>query len=220
MNIFLTGGSRGIGNSIKLYFEEKGHYVISPRRTDMDLSDINSIKKYLSEIDLTNIDILINNAGINNLNKLEDITNIDLLETLNINLFSAHELTKHFLPIFKNKKNGKIINIGSIWTKRSMPKRGAYSISKEALYSLTKMTAAENSKYNILCNMVSPGFIETELTFKNNTKEQIENFVKKIPCERMGAPLEVAKLVYFLAIDNTFITGQNILIDGGYTINF
>lgn len=220
MNVFITGASRGIGKAIKEYFEQQGHKVLSPSRAEADLGSAESLSRYLQEHKLDHIDILINNAGINELAEVEQMDDEVLMRTMQTNLFSAFRLIRHFLPVFKQKNFGRIVNIGSIWVGRAMPKRGAYGMSKEALYSLTKMTAAEESQHNILCNMLSPGFIATELTYQNNTEEQIGAFLKSVPCKRMGSPEEVAKACYFLSVDNTFITGQNIFIDGGYTINY
>jgi 3-oxoacyl-[acyl-carrier protein] reductase len=114
-------------------------------------------------------------------------------------------------------KYGRIVNIGSIWIDLAKPDRLAYSASKSALHALTKALAAEYSAFGILANTVSPGFIATDLTYKNNTKEDLNALIQKVPVCRLGNPDEVAKLVYQMTIENTFITGQNITIDGGYS---
>jgi NAD(P)-dependent dehydrogenase (short-subunit alcohol dehydrogenase family) len=116
-----------------------------------------------------------------------------------------------------SKGYGRIVNIGSIWIDISKPKRAAYSASKSALHSLTKSLTAEYAHENILTNTVSPGFIGTDLTYQNNSKEQIDKLTKQIPIRRLGLPEEVAKLVYNLTIENNYITGQNIIIDGGFS---
>ena len=217
MNALITGGSRGIGKSIVEHFRSKHINVISPTREELDLSNVQSINSYLQHINIGEIDILVNNAGINDLCSIENLELNDLLNVFQINCNSAFILTQSLLKSFQEKQFGRIVNIGSIWTERAFPLRGSYSMAKSALYAMTKMVAVENAPHNILCNMISPGFIATELTYKNNTPEQLDQFLKKVPLKKMGKPDDVASLVYFLSIENNFITGQNIFIDGGYT---
>lgn len=208
MKILVTGGSRGIGKHIVSMFEKHGHFVYSPTRKELDLSriDIN--------LERTDFDIVINNAGIN---PLKNITDISDEEVMRVNYFSPLKIIQQCLPHMVQNQYGRILNIGSIWIELSKPQRSAYSASKHALHSLTKSITSEYAQYNILSNTISPGFIATDLTYQNNTKEQIEEIVKNIPVKRLGTPDEIAHLSYQLTINNTFITGQNIVIDGGYT---
>ena len=207
MKILITGGSRGIGKSIVDRFTKTDHYVYCPTRSELDLTN----KVMLSN---TNFDVVINNAGINPLKTIDQISDE---EVMRVNYFSPFEIIQQCLPHMISQKFGRIINIGSIWIDLAKQKRAAYSASKHALHSLTKSLTAEYAKYNILTNTISPGFIETDLTHQNNTKEEIETLISNIPIGRMGTPEEVANLVYDLTISNTFISGQNIMIDGGYT---
>jgi NAD(P)-dependent dehydrogenase (short-subunit alcohol dehydrogenase family) len=115
------------------------------------------------------------------------------------------------------KGYGRIINIGSIWIGLSMPNRLAYSASKNAIHALTKSIVAEYGDKGVLANTISPGFIATDLTYQNNTELQIQQIKDKVPLKRLGTPQEVAKLVYQLTVENSFIAGQNIIIDGGYS---
>jgi 3-oxoacyl-[acyl-carrier protein] reductase len=215
MIVLLTGGSRGIGKGIKEIFENQNHTVISPSKLEMDLSDVESVKSYLNTI--KDIDIIINNAGVNYLNTIENETIENLNKTLNINYLSPFTICQYFLPLLKNKNYGRIINIGSIWVDYAKSLRGSYSASKNALHSLTKTIVSEYSEYNILCNTISPGYILTDLTLQNNTKEDLDIIKNQIPQKRLGTIDEISKLVYFLTIENTYINGQNIIIDGGYS---
>ena len=215
MYILLTGGSRGIGKAIKNIFSASGHIVINPTRQELDLCDIKQVEKYIKT--LPDVDIIINNAGVNNLEDIELESYDNISKIFNINYLAPFFICKHFLPKMKSKNYGRIINIGSIWIDFAKEKRSSYSASKNALHSLTKSITAEYSSYNILCNTISPGYILTDLTLKNNSKEDLENITKQIPLNRLGSVDEIADLVYFLTIKNTYINGQNIRIDGGYS---
>lgn len=215
--VFITGASKGIGKETAELFRSKGYNVIAPGRQELDLSDISNVENFIKNFDC-NADILINNAGINPIMPLEDISYKDLLNVFNTNLFSAVLLSKAFSKNMKKSKSGKIINISSIWSIVSKPNRMIYAASKAAINSITQTLALELGNYGILVNALAPGFVNTELTKQNNSKEQIESLKKYIPLKRLAEPKEVAKAVLFLASDdNTFITGQTILIDGGFS---
>ena len=119
----------------------------------------------------------------------------------------------------KDSNFGRIVLIGSLWSKYVRNEKLFYSISKYALVSLGQSASIELGEFNILVNTVSPGFVNTEMTSKNLSQEQINNFKNQIPIGRFADSHEVSPLVYFLGSeDNTYITGQNILIDGGWSI--
>ena len=207
MKILITGGSRGIGKSIVKKFNKHGHTVVAPSRYELDLS------KKVSLIN-TEFDVIINNAGINPLKNIVDISDE---EVMRVNYTSPLEIIQQCLPYMLNQKFGRIVNIGSIWIDIAKAKRAAYSASKSALHALTRSLTAEHAANNVLTNTVSPGFIGTDLTYQNNTKQELEHLITNVPVQRLGTPDEVADLVYYLTVNNNFITGQNIIIDGGYT---
>ena len=209
MKVLLTGGSRGIGASIKSLFQSKGHEVWAPTRDEMNLFDI----PYIED---TRFDVVINNAGTNLISELTEF-NYHEDSIMKLNYFSPLHIIKQCLPHMIEQKYGRIVNIGSIWTKLSKAGRSNYSASKCALDSLSRSITAEYTKYNILCNTLSPGFIATDLTYKNNTDEELESIKSQVPLGRLGNPEEIANLAYYLTIENTFLTGQNIVIDGGFT---
>lgn len=207
MNVLITGASRGIGQTIANLFLDKGHAVWIPTREELDLSKPVNLKN-------RQFDIVINNAGINPLKPIDQITD---QEVMRVNFTSPFEIIQQCLPYMVKQNYGRIINIGSIWIDIAKPKRAAYSASKSALHSLTKSLTSEYAFNNILTNTISPGFIGTALTYQNNTKEELTLLSAQVPVGRLGTTEEIAKLVYFLTVENTFITGQNITIDGGYT---
>jgi 3-oxoacyl-[acyl-carrier protein] reductase len=207
MKALVTGGSRGIGKAIIDLFINNGHSVYSPSRKELDLT---------KPIDLQyrDFDIIVNCAGINPLRTLDSINND---EVMRVNYTAPLEIIQQCLPYMVEQQYGRIINIGSIWIDTAKPARLAYSASKNALHALTKAITAEYGHWNILTNTVSPGFIETELTLQNNTPEDILKIIHNVPVSRLGKPEEVAQLVYQLTVENTFISGQNVIIDGGFS---
>jgi len=215
MNILITGASRGIGKAIATKFKENQHYnIYTPTRQEMDLVSLTGIKGYLA--DKKHIDIIINCAGINN-TSLSGL-NIDVGTHLITNFEGPKCIINTLLPHMKEKTYGRILNIGSIWIDHTKPGRGGYSISKAALHAYTKQIAVEYGQYGILSNTLSPGFINTDMTKQNNTDEELAIISNEIPVKRLGSPEEIAELAYFLTIKNTYINGQNIIIDGGYSI--
>ena len=208
MRILITGGSRGIGSDICEIFKKYGHEVIAPTREELDLSQPFS---FIPD----KIDILINNAGINIIDSIFEDENYE--EMMTVNYFSPLRLFKLCLPHMKKQNYGRVVNIGSVWVDYAKPGRSSYSASKNALHSLTKAITAEYGTYNILANTVSPGFFITDMTFENNTEEDLKDLRSKIPLGRLGYTNEVADLVYYLSVGNSYISGQNIVIDGGYS---
>ena len=212
----ITGSSRGIGKSIKNLFEKRGIYVYSPTRQEMDLCSNESIKDYTDTI--KDADILINCAGINDLSSIEEMTENKLLQMIQVNLISQTMLIKQLAPSMKKRNYGRIVNFSSIWCDFSKERRIMYSIAKSGVKGLTTAAAVELSKYNILVNAVAPGFVNTEMTSQNNTPEQIKALADSLPVKRLAEPEEIAEFVYFLSSEkNSFITGQTIFIDGGFS---
>lgn len=207
MNVLITGATGDIGKAITKIFKDNNCSVYTPSRDELDLS----VDPVLNR---TDFDIVINNAGINPLNNFLDIRDNTVMQ---VNYLSPMSIIQQCLPHMVKRGYGRIVNVGSIWIDFAKNKRHAYSASKSALHTLTKTLTVEYSKYNILTNTVSPGFIDTKLTHKNNTVEEIKNLLTKVPTGRLGKPDEIANLIYYLTIHNDFITGQNIRIDGGFS---
>ena len=207
MKVLVTGGSRGIGRAIVALFIERGHDVYSPTREELDLAKDFKLMR-------CDFDIAINNGGINPLKNIEQINDREVMQ---VNYQAPLSIVQQCIPYMVAKGYGRIINIGSIWIGLSMPNRLAYSASKNAVHALTKSIVAEYGGQGILANTISPGFIATDLTYQNNSESQIQQIEDKVPLKRLGTPQEVAKLVYQLTVENSFIAGQNIIIDGGYS---
>lgn len=214
----VTGGSKGIGKATVKMLQEQGYDVMAPSHAELDLSSIASVasfaEKYRDEV----FDVIINNAGINDIHDIESVTDDEIERTMQINLISPLKLLRAFVPAMKANKYGRIINIGSIWGIVSKRGRVVYSASKHGIHGITKTLAVELAEYNILVNTICPGFTLTELTYKNNTLEQIATISKDIPMGRMAEPYEIADAICYLASErNSYLTGQLIAVDGGFT---
>lgn len=219
MKALITGGSRGIGKATVEYFRANGYEVIMPTREELDLSNSKSVDDFLLRMRDVNIDTIVNNAGINDINLLENVSEDELQRMLTIDLISPMRLLRGLIPQIKHSRAGRIINIGSIWAVVSKSGRSVYSAAKNGMHGVTNALSLELSEYGVLVNTVCPGFTLTELTKQNNSKIQISEICKEIPLGRMAEPQEIAKLIYFLgSYENTYITGQKISIDGGFTI--
>ena len=215
--VLVTGASRGIGAAIAEIFKVHGYEVSAPRHQELDLSDEKSIEKFIQSHQDVTYDVIINNAGINDINEIENVKDIEIDQMIAINLTAPIKLLRGFVGNMKQAQYGRIVNIGSIWGVVSKEGRCVYSATKNGIHGVTNTLAVELAKYNILVNTVCPGFTLTELTKKNNTAEEIKKISDEIPMGRMAEPKEIAQVVYFLCSDdNTYLTGQKITVDGGY----
>jgi NAD(P)-dependent dehydrogenase (short-subunit alcohol dehydrogenase family) len=213
----VTGTSGGIGRAIATRLSQDGFRLIEPARAVLDLTSTGSIATYLSTLN-TPVDALVNCAGINRLASATEVSDTDLADTLATNLAGPILLCRALAPAMVERKFGRIVNMSSIWSVVSKPGRLAYSISKAGLNALTRSLAVELARFNVLVNAVAPGFVDTALTRQNNSPEEIETIRRSIPMERLALPEEIAEVVAFLCSErNTYITGQTIPVDGGFT---
>ena len=218
MRVLITGASKGIGKAVSKVFQEAGYELEIPTHSELDLSSKESIENYVNKNKDIPLDSIINNAGINTITDLCDATDEDIAEMLMVDLYAPILLLRKSIPRLKHSSYGRVVNIGSIWAVVSKKGRSLYSAAKNGLHGVTNALAIELAGDGILINTVCPGFTLTELTKKNNTEEEIDMISNKIPLGRMAQPEEIAKLIFFLgSIENTYITGQKIVIDGGYT---
>lgn len=213
----ITGASRGIGKAIAERFRAEGYSLLIPSHAELDLASDSSVDRYLAGL-TDPIDVLVNNAGINPLGEISQVIDANIEQTMKVNLVSPLRLIRGVIPSMVKRRHGRIVNVSSVWSVVSKTGRGIYAATKAGLNALTRTLAVELAKDGILVNSISPGFVDTELTRKNNTDEQIAAICSLIPLGRLASTAEIAELVFFLCSEkNTYITGQNIIIDGGYT---
>ncbi|MFA6433323.1 MAG: SDR family oxidoreductase [Elusimicrobiales bacterium] len=213
----ITGASKGIGRAIAEAFRQKGAVLLTPPRAELDLSSNGSIDEYLRGI-AGPVEILVNNAGINPIGSAEEYSDDDLISIMQVNLTAPMRLIRGVLPSMRSGGYGRIVNISSVWSLVAKPRRFVYSTAKAAVNGMTRAAAVECAQYGVLVNAVAPGFVNTELTRRNNSEDAIRVISQAIPVKRLAEPPEIAEIVSFLAsAQNTYITGQTIVADGGYT---
>ena len=231
--VIVTGGSRGIGESICEEFINNNDIVILNYRNSykkaLEIKERLGENLYLVKADVGNlaevkvmvefciskfgrVDVLINNAGISQIKPFCDITEDDWNEMIRVNLTGVYNTTKTVMDSMIHNKKGKIINISSIWGEVGASCEVHYSTVKAGVIGFTKALAKELSLSNIQVNCITPGIINTEM----NSQFDEEELRKEVPCEKLGTPKDVAKAVVFLADDGTeYITGQVLGVNGG-----
>lgn len=220
MRVLLTGGRGGIGSSIKEELVSKGCSVIAPTSDELDLSSQFHVLKWIEDNSDLEFDGLVLSAGTNTPQDFDEVETNEYLQILETNVNSNRLLIKSVLPAMQKNRYGRIVAISSSYSTITRFGRSSYSVSKAALEALIRSVSLENAQNNVLANSIVPGFIETPLTLKNNNKFQIEKILERIPMGYMGKPSDVAKLAWFLMSEqNTYITGQSIRVDGGFSIN-
>lgn len=227
----VTGANRGIGKAIATKLSE--NYTVIGTSTSgkgetkavsiwlkANFFTSEGIIDFIALLEEQNeIKVLVNNAGINIIKPQSNVTTDDYEKIQNINLKAPYQIAQVLAEKMAKTGGGKIIHIASIWGVISKSHRSLYSTMKTGLIGTTRATAAEWAAQNVLINAVSPGFVETELTLSSLTEEEQENMKSKIPINRFAQPTEIAEIVAFLSSsNNTYLTGQNIVVDGGFTI--
>ena len=234
--ILITGANRGIGHNILKKIATCGYTVIGTSRSKdgadlitetlkdfkgkgivMDVTNQESINTSVSQIkdDYGVIYGLVNNAGITNDNLLMRMSDEQWNTVIETNLTSLYRVTKSVVKDMMKARTGRIINIGSIVGMMGNAGQSNYSATKSGLLGFTKSLAREVSSRNINVNAISPGFIDTDMT-RALSEEQIEALTKNIPLGRIASPDEVSSVVAFLlSDDSSYITGENINVNGG-----
>ena len=233
----ITGGIRGIGLAIAELLYEKGYSLILTgtrvsfdpaslpfdsnrviyKAVDFSKDDQTSVFiKYLSS--LGKLDVCVNNAGINIIEHVFDVTadNFDLVQKINVQ--APYLISQVVAKVMAPNKYGRIVNIASIWSVNSKRGRSSYCTSKAAIVGMTRSLATDLAEHNILVNCISPGFTLTDLTRESLSREEMKTLSAQVPLNRMGKPSEIAEVAWFMCSPkNSYMTGQNIVVDGGFT---
>lgn len=215
----VTGGSRGIGQAIVEVLSRDGWRVLAPSRMEMDLESVDSIHAWCDRHSRERIDALVNNAGINELRGIHELDDAAWQRMQQINLQAPMMLMRALVPSMVSRGWGRVVNIASIWSHVAKDRRAGYSATKAGLVGLTRVVALEAAGKSVLVNAISPGYTATELTERNNSEMELREIASRIPMLRLAKPQEIAEVVSWLVSErNSYITGQCIPVDGGYTI--
>jgi 3-oxoacyl-[acyl-carrier protein] reductase len=240
-NIIITGASGGIGKEIVKTLAKKNTRLILLYNSNS--SEVESLKNNLEKTceivvykcNLTNvenvnkmvnhiikhfktIDVLVNCAGKSKFQQIQDLTEQDYHEIMDLNLKSVMLLISLVSKNMISNKSGKIINIYSMWRTIGASMESLYSASKGAINTLTLSLAKELGPSNIRVNCLAPGLIDTDMN-SNLSNDAITDLINNTPLNKIGTPEDVANAALFLASDKaSFITGQTISIDGGFIL--
>lgn len=235
----ITGATRGIGRGIAIAFAQQGAHVAFSYSSSVEAAE--SLEKELKELGVNakgyqvdaasfdksqemvddvvktfgTIDVLINNAGITKDNLLMRMSEQDFDKVIEVNLKSVFNMTKAVQRTFLKNRKGSIINMSSVVGVKGNAGQANYAASKAGIIGFSKSVALELGSRNIRCNVIAPGFIETEMTEKLD-EEVVQSWRNAIPLKRGGTPEDIANACIFLASDlSAYITGQVMNVDGG-----
>lgn len=236
----ITGASRGIGKGIAMAFaqykcnvaltysssataaeaiveEIKTTYGVKAQCYQSNAADFSAAEALVAQVleDFGGIDVLVNNAGITKDNLLMRMSEADYDQVIEVNLKSVFNMTKAIQRTFLKQRAGSIINMSSVVGVKGNAGQSNYAASKAGIIGFSKSIAQELGSRNIRCNVIAPGFIETEMTEKL-PEDVVQQWRDGIPLKRGGLPQDVANACVFLASDlSSYITGQVLHVDGG-----
>lgn len=235
----ITGGSRGIGKGIAEVFAAHGANVaftysssseaalalenelsakgVKAKAYQSNAADFGQCEALVKQVleDFEGVDVLINNAGITKDNLLMRMSEEDFDRVVEVNLKSVFNMTKAIQRTFLKQRKGSIINMSSVVGVKGNAGQANYAASKAGIIGFSKSVALELGSRSIRCNVIAPGFIETEMTAKLNP-ETVQGWRDAIPLKRGGQPEDIANACVFLASDmSEYITGQVMNVDGG-----
>lgn len=237
--VLVTGASRGIGKAIAIKFAKKGYNVIincAHRERELlqaqkeissyqvgctaflgDMGKMEDCEKLFALIrkQYGSLDVLVNNAGVDYIGLLQDMTSEDWDRIIRTNLTSVFNCCKLAIPMMLSAGSGKIVNISSVWGNVGASCEVAYSATKGGINAFTRALAKELAPSNIQVNAVACGVIDTDMNARLSETDR-KNLAEEIPAGRFARPEEVANFLYDLSRSPEYLTGQVIGFDGGY----
>lgn len=236
--VLITGGTRGIGHRLAVDYAALGANVLitgtdaararecakalgrrgQHRGFGVDFTDDASVAQFVAALATEErIDVLVNNAGINRINPVDQVLEQDWTDMQRVNLEGPLRVTKAVGTVMKRREYGRVVNIASIFGVISKAGRVLYSMTKFGLRGLTVASAHDLAPFGVLVNSVSPGFVKTDLTDRILPPAEQEKLAAIVPIGRFAQPEEISRVILFLSSPlNTYITAQNIVVDGGF----
>ncbi|MFD1009653.1 MULTISPECIES: 3-oxoacyl-ACP reductase FabG [Oceanisphaera] len=233
--VLVTGASRGIGRATAELFASRGATVVGTATSEkgadaisaylgehgtglvLNVTEAASLEQLLKTIKerYGDIDVLVNNAGITRDNLLMRMKEDEWQDIIDTNLTSVFRVSKAVLRAMMKKRHGRIVTIGSVVGTMGNSGQANYAAAKAGLIGFSKSLGREVASRGITVNVVSPGFIETDMTHALN-EEQRAGILSQVPAQRLGNPNEIASAVAFLASDEaSYITGETLHVNGG-----
>lgn len=226
----VTGGTRGVGVAIARDLRNagmrvwvtgtspEGHAPAGCRYLACDFTETAQVENLCRTASKLGFDVLVNNAGINKIGPIEGYDPADFERILRVNLDAAFRLCRAVMPGMRRKRFGRVLNVTSVFGVVSREGRAAYSASKFGLFGMTRALALEYAPHGVLVNALAPGFVETDMTRSILGAKGMKEMAARVPMKRLAQPGEIARAARFLVgPDNTYLTGQQIVVDGGYT---
>jgi 3-oxoacyl-[acyl-carrier protein] reductase len=215
--VIVLGGRGDIGSAIAGLFSDRGDDVVATGRADLDLGNPASIDSFFAR-QTPEFDVVVHSAGLNNPKLFADLSAEEIEQSVQVNLMGFLRVLKH-LERHLRARGGRVLVISSLYGFLARRGRLPYAVAKHALMGAVKTLAIEWASDGVMINALSPGFVLTKMTTKNNSPEAIAKLVAGIPIGRLGTPREIAEVSHFLCSNaNTYLTGQDVVVDGGFSI--
>ncbi len=240
-NVVITGASGGIGRALAEAFAKEGYclalnchnsikelnifcselkekYGVFCQAFQEDIGNPGLVEEMFYGIyeQFSSIDVLINNAGISHFGLLNQMTVEEWRNVMSTNLDSLFYCSKAVIPDMVRRKQGRILNICSVWGERGASYEVAYSASKGGMIAFTKALAKELAPSEIPVNAIAPGMVDTPMNHKNLSTEDLEALKEELPMGRFAEPEEIARTALLLAEAPTYLTGQILGVNGGW----
>lgn len=218
LRALVLGGQGDIGGAIAARLQADGCEVLAVGRSDFDLGSAAQIDAFFARAG-TQFEILVHSGGLNHPKRFAELTEAEIRQSLEVNLIGFLHVARACLPYWQQQRFGRVVVISSLYGFLARSGRLPYVMAKHALNGAVKTLAIEWAPLGVLVNALSPGYIGTKMTYRNNPPETIAKFVAGIPLGRLGTPEDVAEVAAFLCSpSNSYLTGQDLVVDGGFSV--
>jgi 3-oxoacyl-[acyl-carrier protein] reductase len=213
----VLGGRGEIGAAIAARLQQDGLDVTVVGSRDFDMASPSEIDAWVARHGAA-FDVLVHSAGVNLPKLFEHSSEEAVRNAMDVNLHGFLQVARHCLPHWKARGSGHLLVISSLYAQFGRRGRLPYVMAKHALNGAVKTLAIEWAEYGVLVNALSPGYIGTRMTYKNNPQATLDRYTGGIPLRRLGTPEDIGEVACFLcSTNNRYLTGQDIVVDGGFS---